>query len=45
MDYLKKSDIAIYNLILKEQKRQKNCLTLIASENFTSSAVLAAQGS
>ncbi|MFW8664319.1 serine hydroxymethyltransferase, partial [Candidatus Phytoplasma citri] len=45
MDYLKKNDITIYNLILKEAKRQKDCLTLIASENFTSQAVLEAQGS
>ncbi|MDO8059238.1 serine hydroxymethyltransferase ['Crotalaria aegyptiaca' phytoplasma] len=45
MDYLKKKDITIHNLILKETKRQEDCLTLIASENFTSPAVLEAQGS
>ncbi|MDV3166164.1 MAG: serine hydroxymethyltransferase ['Waltheria sp.' little leaf phytoplasma] len=45
MNYLKQTDITIYNLILKETKRQEDCLTLIASENFTSPAVLAAQGS
>ncbi|MDV3166764.1 MAG: hypothetical protein Q8807_03965, partial ['Waltheria sp.' little leaf phytoplasma] len=36
---LKQTDITIYNLILKETKRQEDCLTLIASENFTSPAV------
>ncbi|MDV3153395.1 MAG: hypothetical protein Q8755_03410, partial [Candidatus Phytoplasma australasiaticum] len=30
---------------LKEKKRQEECLTLIASENFTSPSVLEAQGS
>ncbi|MDV3139267.1 MAG: serine hydroxymethyltransferase [Candidatus Phytoplasma australasiaticum] len=45
MNYLKKNDTLIYDLILKEKKRQEECLTLIASENFTSPSVLEAQGS
>ncbi len=38
-------DPAIYELILKETKRQNSQIELIASENFTSEAVLEATGS
>ncbi|MBU1870144.1 MAG: serine hydroxymethyltransferase [Candidatus Omnitrophica bacterium] len=45
MKHLKKTDPEIYSAIKMEIKRQENNLELIASENFTSLAVLEAQGS
>ena len=45
MSILKKTDPQIYEAIKGEIQRQKNCLELIASENYTSLAVLEAQGS
>lgn len=45
MSYLKKIDPEVYKIIGNEVKRQENNLELIASENFTSLAVLEAQGS
>ncbi|MFA5361733.1 MAG: serine hydroxymethyltransferase [Candidatus Omnitrophota bacterium] len=45
MKYLKKVDPEIYASIEKELARQRDNLELIASENFTSPAVLEAQGS
>lgn len=42
---LKKADPLIYDAINRELSRQRNCLELIASENYTSEAVLEAQGS
>ncbi len=42
---LEQSDKAIYSAIEQEKQRQKNGLELIASENYTSPAVLQAQGS
>lgn len=42
---LEKDDLEIYQLIKKEEDRQKFTLELIASENFVSEAVLEAQGS
>ncbi len=45
MNHLKKVDIEIYEAIKQELDRQRNCLELIASENFPSLAVLEAQGS
>ncbi|RJP29848.1 MAG: serine hydroxymethyltransferase [Candidatus Omnitrophota bacterium] len=42
---LKNTDPEIYDAIFKEENRQKDNLELIASENFTSCAVLEAQGS
>lgn len=45
MKHLKKTDIEIYEAIRQELDRQRNCLELIASENFPSLAVLEAQGS
>ena len=45
LDILAQTDSAIANLINQELQRQRDHLELIASENFTSSAVLAAQGS
>ena len=44
-DFLQESDSAIANLIGDELGRQRDHLELIASENFTSAAVMAAQGS
>jgi glycine hydroxymethyltransferase len=44
-DFLNSSDPAIAQLLNQELQRQRDHLELIASENFTSSAVLAAQGS
>ncbi|MDB9452168.1 serine hydroxymethyltransferase [Dolichospermum circinale] len=44
-DLLKNCDPAINELINQELQRQRDHLELIASENFTSAAVLAAQGS
>jgi len=45
MNNLRKSDPQIYEVITKELKRERENLELIASENFTSLAVLEAQGS
>jgi len=45
MDALKKVDPEIYNVIRRELERQQNNIELIASENFTSAAVLEAAGS
>jgi glycine hydroxymethyltransferase len=45
MNALKKIDPEIYNVIRKELERQQNNIELIASENFTSLAVLEAAGS
>lgn len=42
---LRKTDSAVYNLIRQEYLRQKRGLELIASENFTSKAVLECLGS
>lgn len=42
---LKQIDQEIYQLIKKEEERQKYTLELIASENFVSDAILEAQGS
>jgi len=42
---LKQTDQEIYQLIKKEEERQKYTLELIASENFVSDAILEAQGS
>ncbi len=44
-DFLQASDPAIAHLIQDELGRQRDHLELIASENFTSAAVMAAQGS
>ena len=45
MTPLEKSDPEIFRLIAQEQERQEKRLELIASENFTSRAVVEAQGS
>lgn len=45
MKHLKKIDPQVYTAIKNEVKRQEENLELIASENFTSLAVLEAQGS
>jgi len=45
VNYIKKIDPQIYTAIKNEIKRQQDNLELIASENFTSLAVLEAQGS
>ncbi|MCX7661176.1 MAG: serine hydroxymethyltransferase, partial [Candidatus Omnitrophica bacterium] len=45
LQYLKKFDPQVYQIIRDEIKRQRENLELIASENFTSLAVLEAQGS
>ena len=42
---LKNTDKEIYEIILKEEKRQRENIELIASENFVSEAVLEAVGS
>ncbi|MBD2139783.1 serine hydroxymethyltransferase [Anabaena sp. FACHB-1237] len=44
-DLLKSSDPRIHELLNQELLRQRSHLELIASENFTSASVLAAQGS
>ncbi|MEC4819925.1 MAG: serine hydroxymethyltransferase [Scytonema sp. PMC 1069.18] len=44
-DFLASTDPAVAELINQELQRQRDHLELIASENFTSAAVLAAQGS
>jgi len=45
LDILAKTDPAIADIIQRELQRQQDHLELIASENFTSPAVMAAQGS
>lgn len=45
LDIIKKKDMEVANLIEAELERQQNTIELIASENFTSTAVMAAQGS
>ncbi len=45
VEFLKSSDPEIFNLIEKEHTRQQNTLEMIASENHTSKAVMAAAGS
>ena len=44
-DSLKTTDIEVYDAIQNELKRQNNKIELIASENFTSKAVMEAMGS
>jgi glycine hydroxymethyltransferase len=45
MSYLRQSDPEMYDAIECERKRQQEIVNLIASENYTSRAVLEAQGS
>ncbi|MBI5676017.1 MAG: serine hydroxymethyltransferase [Nitrospirae bacterium] len=45
MDELKKTDPDIYEAIINEIRREREKLVLIASENYSSRAVLEAQGS
>jgi glycine hydroxymethyltransferase len=45
MDVLQQVDPAVWQAIQNERRRQQEGLELIASENYTSAAVLAAQGS
>ena len=45
LDALKATDPDVYAAIIAEGERQRDRLLLIASENFASPAVLAAQGS
>ncbi|GAB4385805.1 MAG: serine hydroxymethyltransferase [Elainellaceae cyanobacterium] len=45
LDFLAKTDPLVAEILRKELQRQRDHLELIASENFTSPAVMAAQGS
>ena len=45
MENLKKTDVEVYDAIVKELDRQRNVIELIASENIVSRAVLEATGS
>lgn len=45
LDFLAQTDPSVAQFIQEELQRQRTHIELIASENFTSSAVLAAQGS
>jgi glycine hydroxymethyltransferase len=45
MDILQAADPDIYQVIADERRRQQDGLEMIASENYTSPAVMAAQGS
>jgi glycine hydroxymethyltransferase len=45
MSFLSQTDPEIFNAIENERKRQQEIVNLIASENYTSRAVLEAQGS
>lgn len=45
LDHIKKEDEEIYDAISGEEKRQKETINLIASENYVSSAVKEASGS
>ncbi|RLN91224.1 hypothetical protein BBJ28_00017383 [Nothophytophthora sp. Chile5] len=42
---LEESDPVLFDIIEREKQRQRNCISLIASENFTSASVLSALGS
>ncbi len=42
---LKEHDPVLHDLIKEEEDRQRSCLELIASENFTSKAVMQCLGS
>ena len=44
-EYLKNSDLKVYEIIKEENARQEDHIELIASENFVSRAVLEANGS
>lgn len=44
-EHIKNEDKEIYEILMAEKERQQNCLELIASENFTSKAVMEAAGS
>ena len=44
-DSLRKTDAEVFDAIVAEEKRQRENIELIASENFTSRAVMEAQGS
>jgi len=44
MNHIQKTDPEIYAAIMNELKRERENLELIASENFTSLAVLETQG-
>ncbi|MEF9935540.1 MAG: serine hydroxymethyltransferase [Clostridium sp.] len=45
LEQIKNSDPKVYEAIINEMKRQESNIELIASENFTSLAVMEAQGS
>ncbi|GHT37088.1 serine hydroxymethyltransferase [Endomicrobiia bacterium] len=45
MENVKKSDSEVYDVLVRELKRQRETIELIASENITSQAVMEAQGS
>ena len=45
LEQLKKSDLEVFNAVIGELKRQRECVELIASENFVSVPVLQAMGS
>lgn len=45
MEYLKNSDLKVFEIIEEENKRQEDHIELIASENFVSRAVMEANGS
>ncbi len=45
MEYLRKADPELFSLLQKENDRQQYGLEMIASENYTSLAVMEAQGS
>ena len=44
-EYLKNSDLSVYEIIEEENTRQEDHIELIASENFVSKAVMEANGS
>lgn len=44
-NFIKQQDLPVYEALMQEYQRQQNRIELIASENFTSPAVMQAQGS
>ena len=44
MSFIKDNDIELYKIIQKESERESSTIELIASENFTSAAILEAAG-